>query len=108
MYSLRLQYPNGHAMNLIAKLGLNKLYGKFGMKLEKTFLFLYDTSTDEGLADLNDALTIWPETLQDYIQIDHNYTIIRNIPFILKTDEDCFHGLDVNIAIASAIKAGDN
>ena len=36
MYNLRLNYPRGNEMNLIAKLLMISLYGKFGMKLEKT------------------------------------------------------------------------
>lgn len=36
MYNLRLQYDKGHPLNLIAKLLMNSLYGKFGMKLENT------------------------------------------------------------------------
>lgn len=30
LYALRSQYPKGHPMNLIAKLLMNSLYGKFG------------------------------------------------------------------------------
>ena len=32
LYALRLEYPSGTPMNLIAKLFMNSLYGKFGMK----------------------------------------------------------------------------
>ena len=35
MYNLRLQYDKGTPMNLIAKLLMNSLYGKFAMKLER-------------------------------------------------------------------------
>jgi hypothetical protein len=31
MYNLRLQYPKSNPMNLIAKLLMNSLYGRFGM-----------------------------------------------------------------------------
>jgi hypothetical protein len=48
MYNLRLEYDKSHPMNLIAKLLMNSLYGKFGMKTERTALFKYDTSTNEG------------------------------------------------------------
>ena len=33
MYILRKEYKKSHPMNLIAKLLMNSLYGKFGMKL---------------------------------------------------------------------------
>ena len=32
LYQLRLSYPKGHPMNLIAKLLMNSLYGKFAQK----------------------------------------------------------------------------
>jgi len=42
MYSLRLEHAKGTPMNLIAKLLMNSLYGKFGMKLEKSFVDIFD------------------------------------------------------------------
>jgi hypothetical protein len=46
MYNLRQQYIKGHPMNLIAKLLMNSLYGKFGMKLENTLVEMFDTSNE--------------------------------------------------------------
>jgi hypothetical protein len=48
MYELRMEYSSGHAMNLIAKLLMNSLYGKFAMKLQRTKVDIYNCSTDEG------------------------------------------------------------
>lgn len=31
LYSLRIKYPKSHPLNLVAKLLLNSLYGRFGM-----------------------------------------------------------------------------
>ena len=42
MYSIRIKYPKGDPMNLIAKLLMNSLYGKFGMKSESTVVEIYD------------------------------------------------------------------
>ena len=44
MYELRLQYLKGDAMNLTAKLLMNSLYGKFGMKSETTKIEILDNS----------------------------------------------------------------
>ena len=46
MYELRLHYTKGHPMNLIAKLLMNSLYGKFGMKLDTTRIDMFDTSNE--------------------------------------------------------------
>ena len=108
MYNLRLQYPKGEAMNLIAKLLMNSLYGKFGMKLENTIVEMYDTSIDSELDLFKDVLDVYGKTLQDFIKIDDIYITIRNSLISLKynDEEDMYHGLDVNIAIASAITGG--
>jgi len=107
MYSLRKEYSKGTPMNLIAKLLMNSLYGKFGMKLEKTEIMMYDCSTDEGLAFFYEMLEFYGETIQDYIKIDNHYLIIRNSMLSYKYNEELelYHGLEVNIAIASAVTA---
>jgi hypothetical protein len=109
MYNLRLQYEKGHPMNLIAKLLMNSLYGKFGMKLESTKIVVYDTSTDYGYKELHEDIKLYGESIQDYVNIDKIfYLIIRDsfIPIKYDKEEDMYHGQDINIAIASAITAG--
>jgi hypothetical protein len=109
MYNLRQQYDKTHAMNLIAKLLMNSLYGKFGMKLESTEISMYDTSRDEGELSLRNDIKSYGEAIQDYINIDKIfYLIIRKsiIPVQYNNELDMYHGQDINIAIASAITAG--
>jgi DNA polymerase type B, organellar and viral len=108
MYELRLHYTKGHPMNLIAKLLMNSLYGKFGMKLESTRIEMFDTSNETDNEIFNDMLEVYGETIQDYIQIDSHFLTVRQstLHYKYNEDEDMFHGLDVNIGIASAITAG--
>lgn len=105
MYNLRKQYEKGHAMNLIAKLLLNSLYGKFGMKMEITRVDIYDCSTEEGKTEFKEMLDVMGESIQDYIQLDETFLIVRDSLYNLKFDEEqeMYHGLDINIAIASTI-----
>lgn len=106
MYALRKQYDKSHAMNLIAKLLMNSLYGKFGMKLENTIVDIFDISTEEGKEKFKEMLDIMGESIKEYIEIDTDkYIIVRDSLINLKYDEtlDMYHGQDVNIAIASAI-----
>ena len=108
MYELRLQYVKGHPMNLIAKLLMNSLYGKFGMKLDSTIIEMFDTSNETENKLFKDMLEAYGETLQDYIQLDNHFLTIRKsmLNYKYNEDDDMYHGMDVNIAIASAITAG--
>lgn len=106
MYNLRLQYPKGTPMNLIAKLLMNSLYGKFGMKLENTIIDIFNTSNKKDLQLFEELLDTHGTSIQDFIKIDNHYLIIRKNNIKYEDDEDMYHGLDVNIAIASAITGG--
>jgi hypothetical protein len=48
LYNMRKEYDKSHPMNFIAKLLLNSLYGKFGMKTSVTVLEQFDVSTEKG------------------------------------------------------------
>jgi DNA polymerase type B, organellar and viral len=108
MYELRLEYPKGHPMNLIAKLLMNSLYGKFGMKPESTVIEIFDTANENELELFKDMLDIYGNSLVDYINIDNFYITLRNnvSNYQYNEQEDMYHGIDVNIAIASAITGG--
>jgi len=108
MYDLRQQYDKTNAMNLIAKLLMNSLYGKFGMKLTSTELAIYDISTDFGKDSLRDHIDLFKESIEDFIKIDNYLLIIRNSVLSVKYNEkeDMYHGQDINIGIAAAITAG--
>lgn len=94
--------------NLIAKLLMNSLYGKFGMKVESTVVEIFNTSNETELSLFKEMLDVCGETLQDFIKIDHLYVTVRKSlqNYNYTEEEDMFHGLDVNIAIASAITGG--
>jgi hypothetical protein len=87
---------------------MNSLYGKFGMKTQTTEVCIYDCSTDKGKENFRNELDIYGESIQDYIHLDDHFVIVRDSLIKLKYNEDLdmYHGLDVNIAIASAITAG--
>jgi len=108
MYNLRLEYPKGHPLNLIAKLLMNSLYGKFGMRLEITKVEMFDCSDESGINYFRSKLDLYGTTVQDYIKLDDTFIIIRNaLTDIFYNDElDKYYGQDVNIAIASTITAG--
>jgi len=110
MYNLRLQYEKGTPMNLIAKLLMNSLYGKFGMRLENTIVEMFDTSNEIENELLNDMLDTYGMTIQDFIKIDNKLLTVRNsvMNSVCYNDDggDTYHGSDVNIAIASAVTAG--
>jgi len=113
MYELRQKYPSGTAMNLVAKLGMNSLYGKIGMKTDKQVVEIIDTSTEAGNLKLSSLLATYGENIQNYFNIDKYLVyVIRKEDLKIKSDGsssayiDHYHGSDVNVAVASAITAG--
>jgi len=108
MYNLRLEYDKSHPMNLIAKLLMNSLYGKFGMRMESTIIDIFNTTNKKDIQLLDKLLETQGSTIQDLIKIDNHYLSIRKslLNYRYSDDEDMYHGLDVNIAIASAISGG--
>jgi hypothetical protein len=106
LFELRNEYPKGTPMNLIAKLLLNSLYGKFGMRVEKTMYEIFNLNTDAGKLALNSLLDTARHSVKDLIEFDNNkYLFVRDALSEL-FNEDSNHGTDINIAIASTITAG--
>ena len=110
MFELRLEYPKPHPMNLIAKLLMNSLYGKFGMRTDKTVIDIINIGSKEGKKALRELLDTTGESIHDFIELEKNkYLFLRNSVSKVMTQsdlEDSYHGTDVNIAVASTITAG--
>ena len=108
MYNLRLEYAKGTPMNLIAKLLMNSLYGKFGMRTEVTKVNIFNTAIKTECRLLEALIKEAAETVHDVLRIDQfNILVVRDAILTYTSDQDDFyHGQEVNIAIASAITAG--
>ena len=108
MYNLRLEFEKGHAMNLIAKLLMNSIYGKLGMKMDVTRVDIFDISDELKIQEFKEKLEVFKESILDYIKLDQHIVIVRDSIVDLRYNEgeDMYFGLDVNIALASAITAG--
>jgi hypothetical protein len=108
MYALRMEYPKGSPMNLIAKLLMNSLYGKFGMRLESTNISIFDSNNQEELELFNTILDNFGESVKNWIKLDNFYITVRKnlIPYSHNESEDFYYGIDVNIAIAAAVTSG--
>jgi hypothetical protein len=108
LYQLRQNYSKEHPMNYIAKLLMNSLYGKFGMKMEQTEIVVFNISDPLDQDHFNKVFELWAESIKDCIEIGNYKILVRNSLLEYKYDEkeEMFHGLDINIAIASAITAG--
>jgi DNA polymerase type B, organellar and viral len=108
MYDLRMKYPKSDPMNLIAKLLMNSLYGKFGMKPEKTVVDIFDQSNSIEKIKFDNIIEVWGEHISDHINLGHHSIIVRKNISNYKYDdeEDMYHGSDINVAIAASITAG--
>src|SRR6266545_2206120 len=103
LYNIRLNYPKTDPMNLIAKLLLNSLYGRFGMDDNFTFIEIINKKDYINFEKQDGAI----ESIIDIIEIGNNYMIPVKSPITkLKTDIDnASETHNVNIAIASAVSA---
>ena len=112
MYNLRLQYEKGHPLNLIAKLLMNSLYGKFGMKNQTTIVDIFNTNDTVENNLFNEMLDVFGENINQCIPLDNYIVTVRDSLISLFSnpengDEiDNYHGLDINIALAAAITSG--
>src|SRR6201992_1337145 len=107
MYNLRMSFPKNHPMNLIAKLLMNSLYGKFGMKPEGTIVEIFDITNSIQHDLLKDLMDTIGESIQDWFTIDNHVICIRNniSRYSYNEDTNSYFGLDVNVAIAAAVTA---
>lgn len=107
MYELRLQYAKGDPMNLIAKLLMKSLYGKFGMKIDMMKSDIYSLNKNKDKAELYKIIKgIEASNITDIIKFDEKVIIIRPINLINESQDDyVIDGTNVNIAIASTVTA---
>lgn len=102
LYELRLKYPKGHPMNEIAKLLMNSLYGKFGMKDEITAIDIYKINNQDDQNEFDEMVELYGSSIIDIVNMDENHImIIRNSMADLSYNEDTgiYHGSDINISI---------
>lgn len=95
LYNFRLNYPKSDPMNLIAKLFLNSLYGKFGMSDKFDEIKVITEKEFNSLTNLNKM------SITDVIKLSKKFLIkFKNIDNDIELDNKNFN---INIAIASAI-----
>ena len=106
LYTIRTKYDKNDPMNLIAKLLMNSLYGKFGMKSESSIVTVYDSRNSIDREIVTKLLEESPELIQDHIRIGHHLLLQTSAKhYQYDQKEEMYHGLDVNVAIASLITA---
>jgi hypothetical protein len=102
LYELRLKYPKSDPLNLIAKLLLNSLYGRFGM--EDSFAEITIFANEDLFKKFEDKHS---SDIKDFVRIDEQILVIHrsvktNINTLLDNASETHN---TNIAIASAITA---
>lgn len=87
---------------------MNSLYGKFGMRMENTIIELFNTSNEKDQLLFEKLVEEHGTNIQDFIKINNHILSVRKslIDYKYSDEEDMFHGLDVNIALASGIAGG--
>ena len=75
LYQLRLEYTKDNPMNLIAKLLMNSLYGKFGMKSESNSVELFNMNSKSDSDKLTVILDDTGESIQDLLTVGSWYIV---------------------------------
>jgi len=98
LYKIRTDYSKDHPMNYIAKLFLNSLYGRFGMKdiFDKNLIV-----NSEKFGILTENIDSKPYFINEIIKLNNNYLI--QIEDKIKRYNNLEY--NVNVAISSAITA---
>jgi DNA polymerase type B, organellar and viral len=94
LYSLRLQYPSGEALNYIAKILLNSLYGRFGM--DENFMEVNVIHKDYYADFENKFLDhiVESKNLGDYILVQYRNDAEK------KDLDDSTHNISIGVAAA--------
>lgn len=110
LFKLRMTYKKDNPLNLIAKLLMNSVYGRFGMLAVRLITEIFDLNIREQNLHLKRLYKDHAETIKDNFRIDlHTYVIIRDkIPDLFLTENnliDYTDYTDTNVAIAAWIAA---
>lgn len=104
MYNLRSMYIKDNPLNLIAKLLMNSLYGKFGLKATKTVVEIFDFTKKRDINHLKKFLDTYGDNFDSYTPIDGRFIITdrKDVSNYHYTEsQDLFFGLDVGISYYS-------
>jgi len=101
LYNLRLQYDKSHPMNFIAKILMNSVYGRFGLKpILNEFIIIDKDDLDDFIdtSDINELFYLENKILLSFL--DKN-KINNNLQKSIASSED----IKSNIAVARAVTA---
>lgn len=98
LYNLRLTYDKTHPMNLIAKILMNSLYGRFGLNIILNNFIVIEKNELDDLVDHN--------VINDLIDLDHKFLIsVLDDSFENSLISSFDTNVKSNIAVASSITA---
>jgi DNA polymerase elongation subunit (family B) len=102
LYNLRLKWPKGHPLNLIAKLLLNSLYGRFGMDDQFSTITIFN-----NFKEFKKWFEIYNDDVENFIELGDK-VLVQHRSEMLNQKTDLYGNLEthnVSICIAAAITA---
>lgn len=106
LYQMRLAYPKSNPMNLVAKITMNSLYGRFGMKDGFSEFFIVDKDKyQEFETEIAESLVSFEELDNKFLVELKSKDTLRNTMLSSGSEKASGDDLNTNIAIASAITA---
>ena len=101
LYQLRVKYPKSNPLNLVAKLLMNSLYGRFGMLDSFDDIFIFSKEQyDEFIKDNSD-------NIKDFMELGDFMLVFSKDPSedLITLFNSLYESHNINVAIASAITA---
>lgn len=104
---MRKTYQKTDPMNMVCKLILNSLYGKFGQSIVHDSLVIHTVNNSEDEIRLENWITEQGGAIKDIVTLDKNVLAIitgrKQNTQDTEDDEDNYQGANTNVAIASTV-----
>ena len=106
LYSLRLEYNKSHPMNLIAKLLMNSLYGRFGMDYSLEQTSIVNNIEINDLLNNNNISRSFNKNIIDIEPLGkNNFIVTQECNNINDKISSLNHHHNINVGVAAAVTA---
>lgn len=105
LYSLRLEYDKSHPMNMVAKLLMNSLYGRFGMDYSLENTSIVTNKEVLNLLNSTDSFSSNKHVIDVEPLGDNSFIVTQESDNLKAKISSLSHHHNINVGIAAAVTA---